>query len=228
MAPAATKAKDVSTSCSLVDKETLDLTYKLVTYDKMIEAARRMKDEKVERIIAQCKDMCVKRHRGLNKNHLDELERDLMRTQQDREALRARLREQDKKELALKKTAKIKRLKDEAVAREKKEERQALEKLKMRIDTRWVEQDFGQHLTEDQAKDFPKTAKVVIANYRVALERLKMRCPELPEHLQTQWEDFLGDFPITWLLDHRLRRGNVAGRAFLNSVDELFEAGLRW
>ena len=75
--PAATKAADVFASVPLVDKETVALTQKLVGYDKMIEAARRLNDEKAERIVAQCKDMCLQRHRGLNQKILEELDRDL-------------------------------------------------------------------------------------------------------------------------------------------------------
>ena len=228
MVPAPTEATDASTSAPLVDKETLDLTRKLVEYDQMMETARRLKDERAERIIAECKDVCLKLNRGMDLKLKDELDRDLMRTQQDREALRARLRDEDREAMALKKAAKIDKMKTDAAARARKDEREALEKLKMRIDQRWEEEDFGQGLTEEHAKDFGKKAKNVIVNYRLALNRLKMRCPELPEHVQIQWEGFLDDFPITWLHDHRRTlMHNIAGKEFLRSVDALFEAGLR-
>jgi hypothetical protein len=233
--PAATEATVVSASVPLVDKETLNFTQDLVDYDKMMEAARRLKDEKAERLIAQCKDMWLKRHRGINPKLQEELDRDMLRTQVDREALRVRLRELDKAACAVEKEAKITlgslvRQKDQAAARVGNEEREnvrKLEKLRMRIDTRWTEPDFGQGLTEAQAKDFPKKAKEIIDHYRIALERLKLRCPDLPEHLEIQWEDFLDDFPITWLQTHRRRFGNVAGHAFLKSVNALFQAGMQ-
>ena len=227
MVPAATEATVVSASAPLVDKETLNFTQDLVDYDKMMEAARRLKDEKAERLRAQCKDMWLKRHRGINPKLQEELDRDMLRTQVDREALRARLREQDKAACAVKREAKIKLQREQAAARVRKEEREELEKLRMRIDTRWTEPDFGQGLTQAQAADFPKKAKQIIVHYRMALERLKLRCPDLPEHLEIQWEDFLDDFPITWLQTHRRSFGNVAGHAFLKSVDALFQAGLR-
>ena len=131
--PAATEATDISTSAPLVDNETLDFIQYLVEYDKRMETARRLEDEKAERRIRKLNedvDMFLKRHRGLNPKLQEELDRDLMRTQVDREALRARLRDQDKAALALKKEAKIARQKDQAAARARKEERGALESSK--------------------------------------------------------------------------------------------------
>ena len=226
--PAATEAKAVSTSVPLVDNETMDLTQQLVVYDKMLEGAHNLKDEKAERMLAQCKEMCLKRYRGVNKTLLDELDRDMKRTRQDRDELRAKLRDEDRKHIELKRKAKLAKLHTEAVARQRKEDREALEQEKLRIDTTWDEKDYGQGLSEAMAEDQFKKAKPIMANYRVGLQRLWLRCPALPEHLQIQWDDFLQDFPITWLQHYRTRNTNVAGKAFLESVGALFKAELRW
>ena len=69
--------------------------------------------------------ICASRRHG--KTLLDELDRDMKRTRQDRDELRAKLRDEDRKHIELKRVAKLAKLQAEAVARQRQEEREALE-----------------------------------------------------------------------------------------------------
>ena len=201
----------------------------LADYDRMFEIARSLKDARAMHLIAQCKDTSRSLHRHLDPAVRAELDKAQAEATQQRDALRKRLREEERVAFEAAKKRKLAEAEKKAAAEERKLEREKLDQLRLQIDTKWHEKDFGQGLPEGpkgQEPDFRKVAKVEIVNYREALQRLRIRAPELPDHLAAQWADLLQEFPVIWLDEHRHPYGNNAGRKFIKSVQDLLEAGL--
>jgi len=85
----------------------------------------------------------------------------------------------------------------------------------------WKPVDFGHGLPHDAEK---KEYKVVIANYREALERLRLRAPPLPDDLTALWGDFVAEFPDWWLQQHKTRSsGNTGGKLFLDFLLKIID-----
>ena len=81
----------------------------------------------------------------------------------------------------------------------------------------WKPQDFGHGLAHDA-----KPGKAVIANYRTALERLKIRAPALPEDLLVRWDDFIEEFPDYWLQKKKTKFGS-AGLRFIDTLKAIIK-----
>ena len=80
--------------------------------------------------------------------------------------------------------------------------------------------DFGHGLAHDATA---KSCKEVIANYREALERLRLRAPPLPDDLGALWSDFVAEFPDWWLQGHKAKLGNTGGKIFLDLLSKIIE-----
>ena len=207
------------------------MTQAMLDYDRMMELAKRIDDYTAIRQVQQCRDSFLKRHSRLDSGIKAKLDEDPAVRVREREKLRAQLRERDREAAKVAQEKKALVAEKKAKAAKKKSEKEIAEALKLEMDKNWSEQSFGQGLPDGagSAPDFKKCAKGVLANYREALERLRLRCPQLPEHLAVQWSDFVEDFGNAWLHAHRAKFGNLGGRAFLQSVDELFkDCGSFW
>ena len=83
----------------------------------------------------------------------------------------------------------------------------------------WTAKDFGQGLPHDQTAN-----KKVIANYREALHRLRLRAPPLPDDLSALWDAFLEEFPDWWLQQHKRKLGNIGGTVFRDACQKIIDS----
>ena len=204
------------------------MTSNLVLYDSMYELAERLKDERAKWSITSCKDSAMKLHHRLDPQVKAELDAAQAESVRCRTELRKKLWEEEKKAAEVKKQEKAKKAEKAKAAAEKKREQAELERMRLWINQKWHEKDFGQGLAEPakgEAPKFAKTAKVEIRNYVAALERLRIRCPDLPPELAAQWGTLVQEFPVMWLERHRRGPplGNQAGRKFTELINELLQ-----
>jgi chromosome segregation ATPase len=208
------------------EKEVRDWAEALLEYDRMFEIASKLKDQRAMHLIAACRESRSKLHRCLDPDLKRALDEQRLEANRKRDELRLKLRaeEQEQKDVARKrKEADLKKKEASAKARD---ERDRLERLRLQIDKKWHEKDFGHGLTcssRGALPDFPKVAKAEISNYREALERLKLRAPALPDHMEAQWDDLVEEFPLIWLEAHQTRFGNASDRIFLEQVGKMMK-----
>ena len=84
---------------------------------------------------------------------------------------------------------------------------------------RWKPEDFGHGMKPDEI-----AGKKVIANYRSALERLRIRAPPLPDDLKVLWDDFIEEFPDYWLQTNKTHLVSSAALKFLDTLKKIIEA----
>ena len=90
-------------------------------------------------------------------------------------------------------------------------EKEKVRLLALEFDRKWTATDFG-HLKYD-SKKLPTSAA---ANFREALERVRLRAPPLPDNLSAQWAVFLCEFPPHWW-----RTAKAPGLTFLREIKEV-------
>lgn len=196
----------------------------MVNYDNMLCIARQLNDPRALRIITDCKNNWNKRHRRIDPTVKQQLDEDLAQKVVERDAMRDRLRKEESVKAAAKRKRKAAEVARQERSSKRRADREAAHKLRMTIDVTWTEPHFGQGLPDTKKMvNYKKTAKPVISNYREAFNRLRQRCPPLPEHLDTQWEHLQEEFGAAWLEHHRGVYGNRAGKVFIESVAKLFE-----
>ena len=196
----------------------------MVNYDNMLHLARKLNDPRALRVVSDCKSNWSKRHRKIDAAVKQQLDEDMAKRIVERDVLRNRLRIEESEKVAEKRARKATAAAKAVCSEKRKAAKEAETKLKTQIDITWSEKSFGQGLQDAKKMwNYKKDAKVVISNYRDAFNRLRLRCPPLPDHLAVQWDDLQEEFGAAWLARHRCAYGNRAGKAFLESVGTLFK-----
>jgi myosin heavy subunit len=161
----------------------------MVNYDNMLALARQLNDPKALRIISDCKSNWSKRTRKVDPKVKQQLDEDLANRIKERDELRKRCRKEEADAAAAKRQKKNEAAK-KAKSAKKQADKDVMKQLQMQIDTKWSEASFGQDLADAKnSMNYKKESKAVISNYREAFNRLRMRCPPLPDHLAAQWDD---------------------------------------
>ena len=129
-----------------------------------------------------------------------------------RTELHKMLRAEDRKRQVAAEVKKAKEAIAKAAADERRAKRKRLEEIDLGTDRHWQAEDFG------LAASFTAEHR---ANIRLALRRLQMRSPTLPEEVQAVWKRFLEEWPQRVREKRGIGAGQYLLRRFECVLDEL-------
>jgi len=179
-------------------------------FTELIEHARNtITDPRLVQTLAYYQKQRERGLRFVDKDALRVIQEERQEALDQAAVTRKQLYLEDKERQQKLKEERDKRKEKEQETTEAKEAKRKLALDELRMDKKdWNLGHFGQGKT-DLTKD-------AIANMREALERLRLRAPDLPPHVEAQWKHFVENFPA-WIW----KKEYAAPLKFLNFLTEV-------